>query len=138
MYGRSRPSELKPKHVNISMTIAITDRDQTDAPQPHVVPVRDSYTRMGAHDMSLDELDIQFSHLYLQRVDPEKNARRFYYLAWQPTIFDGWAVVRVHGRIGGWQHPLPLLPYPTLEEAWPTIRAIIKRRLRHGYRIVQW
>jgi len=27
------------------------------------------------------------------------------------------------------------IPFPSLQEAWPFIRAIIKRRLRHGYKL---
>lgn len=28
------------------------------------------------------------------------------------------------------------LPYSSLAEAWPTIRSILRRRLRNGYKIV--
>jgi predicted DNA-binding WGR domain protein len=87
----------------------------------------------GAPD--LDALREGFTHAYLVRVDPQRNARRFYYLAWQPTIFDGWAVVRIHGRLGSWEHALPLLPFADLAAAWPTIRAILRRRIRHGYEL---
>ena len=29
------------------------------------------------------------------------------------------------------------IPYPSLAEVWPLIRAILRRQLRHGYKIVE-
>jgi hypothetical protein len=36
----------------------------------------------------------------------------------------------------GHRRTLTPLPYPSLAEAWPLIRAILRRRLQHGYRII--
>ena len=74
--------------------------------------------------------------LHLERVNPEKNQARFYLLSWQPTLF-GWAVVRSYGRIGCWQRAMPPLSFDSLEQAWPLLRTIIKRRLRHGYQVME-
>jgi predicted DNA-binding WGR domain protein len=41
-----------------------------------------------------------FRFVLFERVDPSKNARRFYWLGWQATLFDEQAVVRVFGRKG--------------------------------------
>jgi hypothetical protein len=30
-----------------------------------------------------------------------------------------------------------VLPFGSLEEAWPAVRAVIRARLRHGYRITR-
>ncbi|MEZ5784482.1 MAG: WGR domain-containing protein [Rhizobiaceae bacterium] len=38
--------------------------------------------------------------LYLRRVDPAQNMRRFYLLSIQPTLFGGASVIRNWGRIG--------------------------------------
>jgi len=84
----------------------------------------------------LDNLREGFTHVVFHRIHPEKNEARFYYLAWQPALFDGWAIVRIYGRCGAWHRLLPPLHFPSLEEAWPTIRAIIRRRLGHGYELL--
>lgn len=38
--------------------------------------------------------------VYLRRLDPTQNMRRFYALAIQPTLFGGASVIRNWGRIG--------------------------------------
>jgi predicted DNA-binding WGR domain protein len=88
-------------------------------------------------DMDIDHLQHGFTYLLLERVNPEKNENRFYYLAWQPSLFADGAVVRSYGRKDGQRRTLTPLPYPSLTEAWPVIRAILRRRLRHGYQIVE-
>lgn len=77
-----------------------------------------------------------FTFAYFERVDPERNARRYYYLAWQESALGEWCVVRIRGRLGGQEQRLPLQPFPDLAAAWPMIRATIRRRLRHGYRLL--
>jgi predicted DNA-binding WGR domain protein len=42
----------------------------------------------------------QHYHLYIERIEPEKNMARFYALAVQPTPFGEVALVRSWGRIG--------------------------------------
>ena len=44
-------------------------------------------------------------------------------------------MIRSYGRKGAWQRTC-ITPFPTLEAAWPLIRASLKTRLRHGYRVV--
>src|SRR4029450_195515 len=87
--------------------------------------------------MDIDQLQAGFTYLLLERVNPEKNENRFYYLAWQPSLFAEGAVVRSYGRKDGPRPTLTPLPSPSLPEAWPLIRALIRRRLRHGYQIVE-
>lgn len=89
--------------------------------------------------MDIDDLKSDFTHLYFERIDPECNEYRFYYLGWQPTLFHTGAVVRIAGRVrDGRQQILAPLPYPSLDEAWPFIRATIRKRLRNGYIIVDY
>lgn len=38
--------------------------------------------------------------VYLERIDPEKNACRFYRAAVRPTLFGDWVLIREWGRIG--------------------------------------
>jgi len=77
-----------------------------------------------------------FRYILFERVNPKKNERRYYYLAYLPTLI-GQAVVRVYGRKDGAQHTVTPLPFDSLQEAWPTLRKQIRTRLRRGYRIVQ-
>ncbi|MEW5959391.1 MAG: WGR domain-containing protein [Chloroflexota bacterium] len=53
---------------------------------------------------------------------------------WQRDLLGEWAVVRIYGRRDD-QQQVRVTPFPSLVEAWPTIRAHIRTRLRHGYRI---
>jgi predicted DNA-binding WGR domain protein len=78
-----------------------------------------------------------FSFILFERVRPEHNERRYYYLAYQPTLFDDGAVIRLYGRKGVSQRLITPQPFGSLQAAWPLLREIIKTRLRHGYRIVQ-
>lgn len=75
-------------------------------------------------------------YLLFELVDPAENKNRFYYLAWQPTLFAPQAVVRIYGRKGGLQRALSPVPFESLGEAWPLIHDTVRRRLRHGYRII--
>jgi hypothetical protein len=52
-------------------------------------------------------------------------------------LFEEGAVVRSYGRKDGQRRTLTPLPYSSLTEAWPLIRAILRRRLRHGYKIIE-
>ena len=79
----------------------------------------------------------EFRYVLFERVNPEQNEARFYYLAWQPTLFNNGAVVRLWGRKNSTQHTM-CTPYETLAEAWPLLRRLIRLRLRRGYRVVQY
>ena len=87
--------------------------------------------------MDIEALKANFDYLLFERIDQEQNEYRFYYLAWQPSLFDEGVIVRIAGRKwDGQQQIFAPLPYPAFEEAWPAIRAIIHKQLRNGYRIV--
>jgi predicted DNA-binding WGR domain protein len=79
----------------------------------------------------------EFRYVLFERINPERNESRFYYLAWQPTLFDGGSVVRLWGRKGKTQNVLHT-PVATLEEAWPLLRRLIRLRLGRGYRVVEY
>jgi len=87
--------------------------------------------------MDIDHLQPGFTYLLLERVNPAKNENHFYYVAWQLSLFAEGAVVRSYGRKDGPRRTLSPLPYASLTEAWPVIRALLRRRLRHGYKIVE-
>lgn len=74
-----------------------------------------------------------FRFVLFEMTDHKTNRHRFYYLAWQETLLDAGAVVRIWGRKGGHQRHLSPQPFASLEDAWSLLRSIIKTRLRHGY-----
>ena len=77
------------------------------------------------------------TYAHLVSVDPDKNRYRFYTLTWQPSLFEGGAIVRRWGRIGTEGRWRPLF-FPSRQEAQKTVEGILKRRLGHGYCVVQW
>ena len=83
-----------------------------------------------------NEAPASFRYALFERVNPERNESRFYYLSWQATLFNEGAVVRLWGRKGESQSELAT-PFPTLAEAWPLLRRVIRSRLRRGYRVVE-
>ena len=83
-----------------------------------------------------NEAPASFRYALFERVNPARNERRFYYVSWQATLFNEGAVVRLWGRKGETQRELAT-PFPTLDEAWPLLRRVLRRRLRRGYRVVE-
>jgi len=77
-----------------------------------------------------------FCYALFERVNPARNEARFYYVSWQATLFDDGAVVRLWGRKGETQSELAT-PFPSLAEAWPMLRRLLRSRLRRGYRVVE-
>ena len=81
--------------------------------------------------MDWEALPSDFRFVLFECVEPEENVHRFYLVAWLPTLFEEGAIVGVYGCKGGAQRTLTT-PFPSLTEAWPFIRSLIKARLRHG------
>lgn len=86
-------------------------------------------------DIEIDAYKEGFTWLVLQRIDPNHNAYRYYAIGWQETIL-GWAVVRFYGRLGNTKRTLPPLLFGSLDEAWPVIRSLLRKRLKRGYQVV--
>ncbi len=72
----------------------------------------------------------------LHRLEPERNAARFYLITTGPALFDPYAVTRFWGRIGGQQRHL-VTPCASPEAAQQLARRLAQRKLRRGYRLVQ-
>jgi predicted DNA-binding WGR domain protein len=72
----------------------------------------------------------------LHRIRPERDEKRFYFIAIGPALFDPLAVIRVWGRIGGHQRAL-LTPCASTADAQTLAVRLVRRRLRHGYHLVQ-
>ena len=77
------------------------------------------------------------AYVRFKSVDPEQNRRRFYDLTWQPTLFGEGALVRTWGRQGQ-PGTTRATVYPDRVCALPQIRQVLRRRLQHGYRVIDW
>jgi predicted DNA-binding WGR domain protein len=79
-----------------------------------------------------------FDFVLFDRTDHAANADRYYLIGWLPTLFASGLVVMCWGRKGSSQRTR-VLEYASLDAAWLVIRAAIRTRLRHGYRVVgEW
>jgi predicted DNA-binding WGR domain protein len=72
----------------------------------------------------------------LHRIDPARNEARFYFVIVGSSLFDSYAVMRVWGRIGGHQRAM-ITPCRNAAEACTLAARLIRRRLKHGYQLVQ-
>ena len=77
------------------------------------------------------------AYIRFESVDLAENRRRFYDLTWQPTLFGDGALVRSWGRQGQTGTSRATF-YPDRACALPQIRQVLRRRLQHGYRVVDW
>ena len=77
------------------------------------------------------------AYVRLRSVDPARNRDRSYTLTWTPALFEGGALLRVWGRTGGPERTR-IDYYPDRAMAQAHVEAILRRRLRHGYRILTW
>lgn len=73
------------------------------------------------------------TELHLQRIDPERNVRRFYYLTLQPTLFGTVDLTCEWGRIGS-SGQIYRLPHKDTGQAINALRSIATRRKKRGYR----
>ncbi len=69
--------------------------------------------------------------------DPAENRHRFYDLTWQPTLFGEGALVRTWGRQGQ-PGTTRATFYPDRARAEAEVRQVVRRRLQHGYRVIDW
>jgi hypothetical protein len=65
--------------------------------------------------------------------DPEHNRLRYYDVRWQPTLFGEGALVR-QGQTGTVRATI----YLDRDHAQAAIRALVRRRLAHGYQVLEW
>ena len=85
--------------------------------------------------IDIDSLSSNFSYLVLERRDDATNAKRYYAIGWQETLY-GMAIVRVCGRLGHSKRRLSPIYHDSLDEAWPDIKRLIERRFKRGYVVV--
>ncbi len=73
----------------------------------------------------------------LVSIDPARNRFRVFVLRWQPTLWDSPALVRTWGRVGAAGRSR-VVAVPDGTDPWATVRRVLRRRLGHGYRVVDW
>ena len=73
--------------------------------------------------------------LYLERVEPARNMRRFYVLSLEPTLFGDVGLRREWGRMGrrGGSHRLEL--HSDADTAWAALQDLYRRKLARGYAV---
>ena len=67
------------------------------------------------------------------KVDSAQNQRRWYVVAWGPTLFGAWAVVRSWGRLGMSWSQRRVEEFATVDEAIAEAEAQMERRMKRGY-----
>lgn len=76
---------------------------------------------------------IQPYHLYVERVDPDRNMARFYTLAIEPTLFGTPRLLRRWGRIGTFGQT-KVHHFEREEEAVALFLDLLRERRARGYR----
>jgi len=76
-------------------------------------------------------------YVRLRSLDPARNRDRGYTLTWQPGLVGDGALVRCWGRTGAAERTCTDY-YPDRAAAQAHVEAILRRRLRHGYRVLAW
>jgi len=77
------------------------------------------------------------AYVRLRSVDPARDRDCSYTLTWQPALLGGGALVRCWGRTCGAERTRAD-HYPDRAGAQTHVEAILRRRLRHGYRVLAW
>ncbi len=77
------------------------------------------------------------AYVRLRSVDPARDRDRSYTLTWQPGLVGDGTLVRCWGRTGGAER-MRADYYPDRAAAQAHVEALLRRRLRHGYRILTW
>jgi len=67
------------------------------------------------------------------KVDPAEHQRRWYVVAWGPTLFGAWAVVRSWGRLGTNWSQRRVEEFATVDEAIAEADVQMERRAKRGY-----
>ncbi len=94
--------------------------------------------RLGRLSRTLPPAAASFrAYVRLRSVDPARDRDRSYTLTWQPALLGGGALVRCWGRTDGAERTRADY-YPDRAGAQAHVEAILRRRLRHGYRVITW
>ena len=73
----------------------------------------------------------------LTSVEPTANRFRSYVLSWRPPLWGDYALVQTWGRLGSPSRSRTTF-FTSRPMAQETIARLLRRRLRHGYRVAAW
>jgi len=76
--------------------------------------------------------------MLFRRIDPARNMYRWYNLSVQPTLFDSCAVICAWGRMRSSYQRMRILPVSSAEEAEKIFGRLVAKRLRRGYKAVDY
>lgn len=93
------------------------------------LPGTKEFISLAVKNEWFDKLFISF-----ELIDPKVNAKRYYSIGAQPTLFSHYGLVKYYGRSGSWSK-VTSEEFQSPREMDSRILAIAKRRLGHGYRI---
>ena len=88
-------------------------------------------------DQAMDAAADFRRYVRLESIDPARNRFRFFILRWQPTLWNGPALVRSWGRVGALGRSR-VVDVPDGSDPQETVRRVLRRRMGHGYRLVDW
>ena len=113
-------------------------RGRRPVPKPGIArPALAARRRIAFRPVDVGAVAAFPSYVRLTSVDPAANRFRAYALSWRPTLWGDFALVQTWGRLGS-----PARSRTTFFAARPmaqeTISRRLRRRLRHGYRVVVW
>ena len=112
-------------------------RGRVPVPKPGTARSPQAARRIAFRPVDIGAVAAFRSHVRLTSVDPAANRFRAYSLSWRPTLWDDFALVQTWGRLGSpaRSHTTFFASRPMAQEA---IVRLLRRRLRHGYRVVAW
>jgi hypothetical protein len=120
-----------------AVTASPTARNRRPAPSLPDPPPRADTAAASASPADGDALPPFAQEMRLLRLGAGAAPARFEIFQWQPTLWGGVALVRLRGVLGQPPRAHTLLEAETPRLS-PVIADLVQRRLRAGYRIIDW
>ncbi len=76
------------------------------------------------------------AYIVLHHVDLERKRARYYALTWQPALTGGWAVERMWGPLDSQRRQSTVNLVEDRDQARAFVIRHLRRRLQHGYHLV--
>ena len=112
-------------------------RGRIPVPKPGAARPARAARRIAVRPVDVGAVAAFRSHVRLTSVDPAANRFRSYALSWRPTLWGDFALVQTWGRLGSPSRSRTTF-FASRPMAQEAIVRLLRRRLRHGYRVVAW
>ena len=112
-------------------------RGRVPVPKPGTSRPSRAARRVAVRPVDVGAVAAFRSHVRLTSVDPEANRFRAYTLSWHPTLWGDFALVQTWGRLGSPARSRTAF-FASRPMAQEVIVKLLRRRLRHGYRVAAW